>query len=83
MALILSSSDAFASTRLAVFASWANDNEGEESVCRRIRVHILKGINIIDFRHTGRQEPRQFPTTSVTSPLEPPFVSSNKISTSV
>lgn len=51
MALILSSSDAFASTRLAVLASWASDIEGEESVCRRIRVDI-KGVNIISNRHT-------------------------------
>lgn len=28
--------------RNSTLASWASDNEGEESVCRRIRVHILK-----------------------------------------
>lgn len=32
--------------RDTTLASWASDIEGEESVCRRIRVQILKGINI-------------------------------------
>lgn len=41
MALILSSSDAFASTRFAVLESWASVNWGEESVCRKIKVQII------------------------------------------
>lgn len=31
--------------RDTTLASWASDIDGEESVCRKIRVQILKGIN--------------------------------------
>lgn len=43
MARILSSSEAFASARLAVLESWASEIDGEESVCRRIRVETTQG----------------------------------------
>lgn len=35
-------------------ASWASDIEGDESVCRRIRVQILTGINMSAKPNNGR-----------------------------